>query len=127
MKLLQRFLAEDGYINERLVLQRIIDNDGKADPSDIFVLSKMSEFFKHEDAVPSEFFLSNNGIGLDSHASDAEAVDALRAMSNEERVKLAHHLMQCMDKSAKMPKFPEGMVITTTDWMNMVTKMRNDK
>lgn len=118
---------EDGYINERLILQRVIDNKGKADPSDIFVLSKMSEFFKHEDAIPSEFFLSNNGVGLGSKSTNAEDVQALRDMSDAERVKLATHLMQCLDKSASMPKFPEGMVITTTDWMNMVTKMRNDK
>jgi hypothetical protein len=99
-----------------LTLKEIVDGGKVTNPYQLFVLAKVSGFFKN--GLKSADLKMENPVNYGDDSTSAAVKEALLKMKDAEHVKLAKYLLDCLAAGECMLHNKEQNVV---DWMKFVT------
>jgi hypothetical protein len=108
-------MFHQGPVPIKMSLDEIINGGGATNSYHIFVLGKLSEFFKN--GLKSASLQLENPIDFESGATSTAVVDGLKGMSGEDQVRLAQYLKDCIDAGESALFDKQSNVV---DWIKFV-------
>lgn len=94
MQLHKIILEMQGVEDYNLVLTRLVQSEGIADPYQIYVLSLLTQFFK--DGLKSASQNLEGPLPYSNAATSTAAIEAIKSLSASDKVNLAQYLIDCL-------------------------------